>query len=44
MYKDLRQYFWWNNIKNEVAEYVDNYLTCQKVKVAHQHPVGELDP
>jgi len=21
MYRDLRQYFWWNNVKKEIAEY-----------------------
>ena len=42
MYRDLRQYFWWNNMKKEVAKYVDKCLTCQKVKVEHQRSVGEL--
>ena len=31
-------------MKNEVAEYVGKCLTCQKVKVKHQNPVGELQP
>jgi len=44
MYGDLRQYFWWNNMKKEVAEYVDKYLTCQKVKAEYQRPVDELWP
>jgi len=44
MYRDLKQYFWWNNMKKEVVEYVDKCLTCQKVKAEHQHPVGELGP
>ena len=42
MYRDLRQFFWWENMKREIAEYVDKYLTCQKVKVEHQRPVDEL--
>ena len=44
MYRDLRQYFWWNNMKKEVVEYVDKCLTCQKVKAEYQHLVGELQP
>ena len=44
MYRDLRQYFWWNNMKKDVAEYVDKCLICQKVKAEHQRPVGELRP
>jgi len=35
MYRDLRQYFWWNNMKKKVAEYVDKYLTYQKVKTEY---------
>ena len=23
MYRDLKQYFWWDNMKTEIAEYVD---------------------
>jgi len=44
MYRDLKQYFWWDNVKREIAEYVDRCLTCQKVKAGHQRPVGELRP
>jgi len=44
MYRDLRQFFWWDNMKREIAEYVDRCLTCQRVKVKHQRPVGELRP
>ena len=44
MYRDLRQHFWWNNMKKEVAEYVDKCLTCQKVKLEHHPLVGELQP
>jgi len=44
MYRDLRQYFWWNNMKKDITKYVDKCLTCQKVKAEHQRPVGELRP
>ena len=36
MYRDLRRYFCWNNMKKEIAEYVDKCLTYQKVKAEHQ--------
>ena len=26
MYRDQRQYFWWNNMKKEIADYVDKCL------------------
>jgi len=44
MYRDLKQYFWWDNMKREITEYVDRCLTCQKVNVKYQRPVGELRP
>ena len=44
MYKDLRQLFWWDNMKKETAEYVDKCLSCQLVKAEQQCPVGELRP
>ena len=44
MYRDLRQYFWWNNMREKIAEYAGKCLICQKVKAEHQHHVGELRP
>ena len=44
MYQDLKETFWWNNMKRDVARFVDKCLTCQKVKAEHQRPVGELRP
>ena len=31
-------------MKKEVAGYVTKCLTCQKIKVEHQRPGGELQP
>ena len=44
MSSDLKQYCWWDNMKREIAEYVDKCLICKKVKAEHQRPVGELRP
>ena len=44
MYQDLREHFWWNGMKRDVAEYVSKYLTCQKVKAEHKRPACELQP
>ena len=44
MYQDLKQYFWWQGLKRDVAEYVSRCLTCQKSKTEHQRPPGELQP
>ena len=44
MYQGLKEHFWWNGMKKDVAEYVSKCLTCQKVKAEHRHPAGELQP
>ena len=44
LYKDLRQTFWWRNMKQEVAHNVAKCLTCQRVKIEHQRPAGLLQP
>jgi len=36
MYKDLKKYFWWDNMKRKIADYVDKCVTYQRVKVEHQ--------
>ena len=36
MYHDLRENFKWNNMKMEIAHFVEQCLTCQQVKVLHQ--------
>ncbi|GKA41443.1 putative reverse transcriptase domain-containing protein [Tanacetum coccineum] len=30
MYKDLKQYFWWNGMKQDVATFVSKCMTCQQ--------------
>jgi len=35
-YKDLKQTFWWSNMKKEVVDYMTKCLTCQRVKIEHQ--------
>ncbi|GKV34706.1 hypothetical protein SLEP1_g43056 [Rubroshorea leprosula] len=44
MYRDLRSTFWWRNIKREIARFVSQCLTCQKVKAEHQRLSGKLQP
>ena len=44
MYRDLREYYWWPNMKKEIAEYVSRCGICQQVKIEHQRPAGELQP
>ena len=44
MYMDLKEIFWWNNMKREIAKYVSECHTCQRVKAEHQSPAGPLQP
>jgi IS30 family transposase len=44
MYMDLKELFWWNNMKREIAKYVAECHTCQMVKAEHQSPAGPLKP
>ena len=42
MYQDLKQLYWWSNMKAEIAKYVSKCLTCAKVKAENQKPSGLL--
>ena len=44
MYRDLRETFWWNNMKRQIVQYVSQCLMCQQVKIEHQRPAGFLQP
>nr|GEX19530.1 putative reverse transcriptase domain-containing protein [Tanacetum cinerariifolium] len=42
MYQDLKKFYWWPNMKADVATFVSKCLTCGKVKAEHQKPSGLL--
>ena len=44
MYQDLKEAYWWDNMKKKIAEYVQMCLICQQVKAEHQKPSGLLQP
>jgi hypothetical protein len=44
MYQDLRQNFWWTRMKREIAMYVSECDTCQRVKASHLKVSGTLQP
>ncbi|KAI4385560.1 hypothetical protein MLD38_003573 [Melastoma candidum] len=44
MYQNLRKQYWWLGMKRDVAQYVSRCLTCQRVKIEHRRPGGELQP
>ncbi|WMV45442.1 hypothetical protein MTR67_038827 [Solanum verrucosum] len=40
MYCDLREIYWWNGIKRDIADFVARCSNCQQVKAEHQGPGG----
>ncbi|XP_070039490.1 uncharacterized protein [Nicotiana tomentosiformis] len=42
MYHDLRKFYWWNDLKRNIVEYVAQCPHCQLVKVEHKNPGGLL--
>ncbi|XP_022892027.1 uncharacterized protein LOC111406897 [Olea europaea var. sylvestris] len=44
MYQDLRDTFWWRNVKKSISLFVAKYIVCQQVKAEHQRPAVLLNP
>jgi hypothetical protein len=44
MYMDLKELFWWNNMKREIAKFVSEFHTFQRVKAEHQSPSRLMQP
>ncbi|WRX08485.1 Integrase zinc-binding domain - like 4 [Theobroma cacao] len=44
MYQDLKEVYWWEGLKRDVAEFVSKCLVCQQVKAEHQKPARLLQP
>ncbi|XP_070008319.1 uncharacterized protein [Nicotiana sylvestris] len=40
MYHDLKEVYWWNNMKRDVANFGEKCPNCQQVKAKHQRPGG----
>jgi hypothetical protein len=44
MYHDLRSFYWWTRMKREIAKYVFECDTCQRIKPSHLKVAGTLQP
>ncbi|GJR03178.1 putative reverse transcriptase domain-containing protein [Tanacetum coccineum] len=42
MYQDMKQLYWWRNMKADIATYVSKCLACLKFKTRHQKPSALL--
>ena len=40
MYHDLREIYWWEGLKRDIAEFVAKCPNCQQIKVEHQNRVA----
>ena len=40
MYRDLREVYWWEGMKRDIAEFVTKCSNCQQVKVEYQRHGG----
>ncbi|XP_070002585.1 uncharacterized protein [Nicotiana sylvestris] len=40
MYHDIKDVYWWNDMKKNIAGYVAQCPSCQQVKIEHQKPGG----
>jgi hypothetical protein len=39
---DVNGSYWWNNVKRDIAKFMEQCSTCQQVKEEHQRPTGML--
>jgi hypothetical protein len=44
MYLDMKPLYWWTRIKREIAQYVSECDTCQRIKASHLKSAGALQP
>nr|GEY16112.1 hypothetical protein [Tanacetum cinerariifolium] len=44
MYRGLKQNFCWNGMQHNVTKFMAKCLTCQQVKIEHQHVSGFFQP
>jgi hypothetical protein len=44
MYHGVKGSYWWNNMKKDIAKFVEQYSTYQQVKAEHQRQAGTLKP
>ena len=40
MYHNLKEVYWWNDMKRNVVNFLARCLNCQQVKAEHQRPGG----
>ncbi|WVZ75690.1 hypothetical protein U9M48_023725 [Paspalum notatum var. saurae] len=44
MYQDLKKLFWWRRMKRDIATFIAQCDTCNRIKAEKQRPAGLLKP
>jgi hypothetical protein len=44
MYHDLKPLYWWTRMKREIAQYVSECDTCQRIKASHLNQLELCNP
>jgi ribonuclease HI len=44
MYLDIKEKYWWDGMKGDIARFVAECDVCQRIKAEHQKPSGKLQP
>lgn len=42
MYHNLKQSYWWNQMKKKITRYINKCQICQEVKTENKKPIGTL--
>ena len=44
IYHNIKDLYWWDGMKKDVADFISKFLICQQVKAEHQKPYGKFQP
>jgi hypothetical protein len=44
MYLDLKERYWWNGMKGDIARFISHCDVCSRIKAEHHKPSGLLQP
>ena len=42
IYRNLKEYYWWQEMKKDIADYISKCITCHQIKAEHKHRAGLL--
>jgi hypothetical protein len=42
--KRVARYYYWQGLRSDVKDYINNYISCVRTKARRHRPYGELVP